>query len=362
MKILITAPNLDEKRHVSGISTVVRQIVARGAFDYEHFSAGRTDGERARARWAAQQSALPVEFYRRLRSGKFDVAHINTALNPLSIVRDYALTRAARAARVPVLLHVHGGKYLAADFDRNWLRRVAERMLASAETIVVLSELEKNILARRGQNERVKVLENAVAAADYAAANAANKPRSARKTIVFLGRLHESKGLREIVAATRVLKDEGFCFNFECYGAGAERDFFVGAMREILGDRFHFGGVVSGAEKVRVLAASDIFVLPSRYGEGLPMAMLEAMAAGCTIVASEMASVGAVVRDGENGFLVEPGNAAALAEKLKSILAGEIDAQTIGKNARATVAARFDLPDYIAKLERIYREIAERTI
>ena len=57
-----------------------------------------------------------------------------------------------------------------------------------------------------------------------------------------------------------------------------------------------------------------IFVLPSRYGEGLPMAMLEAMAAGCVVVAADAGSVTAVVTDGENGYVVEPKNTAQLAE------------------------------------------------
>jgi hypothetical protein len=113
MKILITAPSLDENRNVSGISTVVRQIVERGTFDYEHFTAGRADGETANARWILKQISLPFRFFQRLKSGKFDAVHVNTAFNALSIARDYALTKAAKAANVPVLLHVHGGKFLA---------------------------------------------------------------------------------------------------------------------------------------------------------------------------------------------------------------------------------------------------------
>lgn len=367
MKILITAPSLDENRNVSGISTVARQIIERGNSEYEHFNAGRADGERAGAKWFLKQALLPIHFFRLLKRGEFDVAHINTAFTSLSITRDYALLQAAKIAGRPVLLHVHGGKFLAEDFDKNWLRQIAERMLGAADAVVVLSEIEKGILEKRGIRRSVKVLENAVAIEDYAEIKKNNKfdaikSDSAEKTIIFLGRLHESKGLNEIVEAARVLKSDGFCFKFKCFGAGDRQDFFVAEMTAVLGDKFHFGGVITGEEKLRALINSDVFVLPSRYGEGLPMAMLEAMAAGCTVVASEMASVGAVVRDGENGFTIEPGSAAQLIKKLKMILADRIDAETIGKNARATIAAKFNLRDYIEKLEKLYAEIAIRKI
>jgi glycosyltransferase involved in cell wall biosynthesis len=358
MKILITAPSLDENRNVSGISTVVRQIVERGTFDYEHFTAGRADGEKANARWMGKQISLPFRFFQRLKKGKFDAVHVNTAFNALSIARDYSLTKAAKAAGVPVLLHVHGGKFLAEDFDKEWLRQIAERMLASVDAIVVLSEIEKNILEKRGVKRSVEVLENAVAVEDYAPNKKNIEFSAAEKTIIFLGRLHESKGLNEIVEAAGILQNRKFRFNFKCFGAGDLQDFFVREMTRILSDKFHFGGVVAGEEKIRALSESDIFVLPSRYGEGLPMAMLEAMASGCVVVASEMASIGAVVQNNVNGFTIEPGSVAQLVEKLKMILSGEIDAETIAKNARATIAVKFNLSDYIEKLEKIYTRTA----
>ncbi len=357
MRILITAPSLDETVNVSGISTVVRQIIENGTHRYEHFTAGRTDGEPANASWIAKQIRLPFHFYRRLKNGKFAVAHINTALNPLSIARDYAFVKAAKFARTPILLHVHGGKFLAREFENKTLARLAEKMLDAANAILVLSELEKEIVEKRWQKlkskAKVKVLENAVAIDETNEI----KRSGEKKTIIFLGRFHESKGLHEIVEACRRLKNENLQFRFKAFGAGDLQNFFVGEMTKILGDDFYFGGVIAGKEKQKELAASDVFLLPSRYGEGLPMAMLEAMAAKCVVVASKMASIGAVVENNVNGLTVEPQNVAQIIEKLKLILSGEIDAKMIGENARRTIAEKYNLPGYIVKLEKIYAEI-----
>jgi glycosyltransferase involved in cell wall biosynthesis len=355
VKVLITAPSLDEKQNVSGISTVARQIIERGTFEYRHFEAGRRDGERAGANWIWKQIVSVRRFRRAAR--QVDIVHINTNFNPLAIVRDAAYAATAHSVKIPFVMHVHGGRYLAEEFHSGWLKKIAEKMLRAADAVVVLSELEKKIVENRWRNLSVRVLENAVAIDEAIAA----KRKTGEKTLIFLGRMHESKGLDEIVEACRRLKDENFEFRFNAFGAGERKDFFVAEMTKVLGEKFHYGGIVAGAEKWRELAKADIFLLPSRYGEGLPVAMLEAMAAGCVVIVSEMASTGAVIKDGANGFLVEPRNVAQMVKKLRLLLSGKIDSESLRKNARATIKAKFDLSDYIKRLENIYLEILDET-
>lgn len=358
MKVLVTAPSLDENKNVSGISTLVRQIIKGGAAEFYHFRAGKTDGEKTGADWFLQQILLVPRFLQTVRRERIDLVHLNTTLTPLAIARDFALATAARLARRPVLLHLHGGRFLMNEFESRALALMTEKMFRLASVVVVLSEHEKESLINRWRDLNVRILPNAVATAEIPNAERDSKDE---KTIVFLGRLHESKGLHEIIEACRVLKSEDFDFQFNCFGAGALEDFFVREMSRVLGDKFYFGGVAAGAEKWRRLAASDIFLLPSRYGEGLPMAMLEAMAAGCVVVASDVASVRAVIRDGENGFTVEPYSAAQVVEKLKILLSGEADWESLREKARATVVEKFAFDDYTVNLESIYAEISSLT-
>ena len=348
LKILITAPSLDETRHVSGISTVVRQIVEHGNFSYRHFEAGRSGGERKSIFWIAKQFALPFRFFMTIKREKIDVAHINTAFNPLSILRDFALVKAAKFAGIPIVLHIHGGRFLAQEFESLRLKNIAGRMLRASDEIIVLSNLEKKIIERRWQNLTVKALENAVEILE------SESEEKQKKSMIFLGRLTESKGLYEIIEAVRALKNENFDFTFKAFGAGEMQDFFTAEMTKVLGDAFKFGGVIAGKAKIEELKKADIFLLPSRYGEGLPMALLEAMAAKCVCVASEMASIGAVVKDGENGFLVAPQDVSALIIKLRMILSANTNFETLRENARKTVAEKFNLRDYIERLEKIY--------
>ncbi len=354
MKVLITAPSLDENKNVSGISTLARQIIEHGNQEFYHFQAGRKDSEKINLRWIFQQILLTPRFFWTLKREKIDLVHINTALVPLSIVRDAALIFAARIANRPILLHPNGGRFLMEDFTNRPLAWITEKMFRFSNKILVLSELEKTSLTNRWQNLDVRILPNAIAIDE---ASNAERPEKSEKTIVFLGRLHESKGLHEIIEACRILKNENYNFQFRCFGAGALKDFFVNEMTNILGDEFYFGGVISGAEKWNELGRSDIFLLPSRYGEGLPLAILEAMAARVVVVAADVASVRAVIEDGENGFLIEPYNTAQVVGKLKFLLSDEADWKSLRQNARKTVEEKFAIGGYVINLENLYREI-----
>lgn len=355
MKVLITAPSLDETRNVSGISTVVRQIIEYGESEFVHFKAGRQDGDENKALWLLRQIVLPLRFLQRIRSSSPDVVHINTAMTVLAVCRDAVLVRCARFAGKPVVLSLHGGKYLVEPFANRIYERIAGRMLRRSRRVVVLSEIERNLLVERWPELDIAVLPNAVPTDAAIERSGTNDP----PVIVFLGRMHESKGLSEIVEALEIMtaKDAGFLF--KAYGDGPMRDSFVIEMKRILGDSFEYGGIVTGEEKWKKLAAADIFVLPSRYGEGLPMAMLEAMATGCLVVASNNASITSVVNDSQNGHIVEPGNGRQLAEILLRLLSDREGWKPVQDAAVATVHDKFSIESYIAKLDSIYVDAAK---
>lgn len=350
MKILITAPSLDEKHNVSGISTIVRQIIQHGRSEFFHFTAGREDGERSGPKWLLNQAALPARFAMKAFNLKPDIVHINTALTDKSIIRDAALVMAARLIGRKVIVAVHGGKYLIEDFKNKRLQKITGKMLARAESVIVYSDFEKGHLVRRWPKLKIHTLANAIPL-ENARLKHRNNPVP---VVVFFGRMHESKGLHDLLEASISLAEHGFKFNIRAYGEGPLRDFFVYEMTEALGDRFQYGGVISGDEKWKVLGEADIFVLPSRYGEGLPMAMLEAMATGCVVIVGDVASVSTVINDGRNGYLVKPYDASGLASKLKVVLDDKLEWDTIRESAVATVKNKFEIKAYIDKLEKIY--------
>ena len=121
-------------------------------------------------------------------------------------------------------------------------------------------------------------------------------------------------------------------------------------------------GPVQGAAKVQLLHECDVFALPS-YQEALPMAILEAMAAGLPIVATRVGGIPELVVDGYNGFLITPGDTAGLAQRLM-ILAAEPGLRSLmGRRSREIAAREYDVTPYVERLVTLYESTVkmERT-
>ncbi len=353
LKILITSPSLSESENISGISAIVRDII-KNADDSEfiHFTAGRKDSEKGGIFWFLKQIFLPVRFLWKITREKVDIVHINTAFSTLSIVRDFFLTLTASFTGRPVLLHPNGGRFLLKEIPGSILHWIAGEMLQTADKVLVLGENEKNSLHGRWKNADIEILPNAVAVSEIDSF----KKTDGVKTVIFFGRIDKAKGLSEIIEACRILKEQGFPFRFKCYGTGADEEFFKSAMKKNLGEDFEFCGVAAGDAKRKALAEADIFLLPS-YFEGLPLSMLEAMAAKCAVVVTDVGSINTVIEDGVNGFLIEPIDTRAVFEKLKILISDDEITKVLQDNARRTIEEKFSIRDYVLKLQEIYREI-----
>lgn len=143
------------------------------------------------------------------------------------------------------------------------------------------------------------------------------------------------KGLEVALQATKKLAAEGHDVHLRCIGP-FETDAYRAAMVDLvaslgLEERVEFCGF---AEDVPLaLAQLDALVLPSLYGEGLPMVVLEAMAAALPVVATEVEGTPEAIRDGCEGLLAEPGCSDSLAEKIEQLVSGRVDWQEMAEKA-----------------------------
>lgn len=255
---------------------------------------------------------------------------------------------AAAIARVPArVFTVHGWAFKAhhglASRVYLWADR-AMRPLTTATICVAASELELGV--RMGTCSRAKsvVIRNAVDNRVTPATLDGDPPR-----ILAVGRLKEPKDFVTLARALSRL-DPG-TYTAAIAGDGPDRTAVAAeapAALELLGER---------TDVPELLTSADVFVLPS-LSEGMPMSILEAMAAGLPVVASRVGGVPELVIESETGLLVEPGDEKALASALQRLLEDRELRERMGAAGRERVQREFDL----AGFHREHLDLYERLL
>lgn len=251
----------------------------------------------------------------RLRAARYDVAHLHWVIPNAALV-----TGALWRAGVPQVVSLHGSDVFMAE-RVGFLGDLAARAFHRAGAVTACSgDLRRRAVALGAPGERTRTVPYGVDAALFAPRAPDPELRralgaQAGELLVFaFGRLVEKKGLRFLVeAAART--DHGCAFVIA--GDGSLREALEGQARAA-GARVHFTGALGREQIAAALAVADVVAVPSVIDsagnvDGLPNALLEALAAGAAVVASRVAGIPDVVEDGENGLLVPAGDGAALA-------------------------------------------------
>ena len=174
-----------------------------------------------------------------------------------------------------------------------------------------------------------------------------------RPVVLTLARLNLRKGIATLIEAAALVPDAAFVVA----GEGEDRPRFESMIRERgLGDRVRLLG--QRRDVPALLASSDAFVLPSAR-EGLPLSVLEAMAAGVPVIATAIPGTDEVVTDEQTGLLFPPGDAGALARCLRRLLGDRELAARLISTARARVQAEFSADGMARRVEMVYHELLE---
>lgn len=356
MKILITSPSLDTTQNVSGISSIVKNIITRGRNEYIHFELGSSDRDISISvlRKTIRSLKLFSKYRNTLKKHKPDLIHMNVPCNRLGIVREYAFFNLNKKSKIKILVHLHGGDFILKKpmFIYSYMLK---KILKGADSVIVLGENEKQALINNYKFNSTQILSNSVNVHDYKFKRL-EKGGDSLLQVLYLARIENNKGIREIIEAIKRLNQNGYKFKFVVCGEGEGRDKFVDACSQILGDDFIYKGVVFGEEKIEVIKESDILLLPS-YFEGLPMALLETMAAGVVPIATSVGSITNVVENNVNGLIISPHDSDALYEALSNLLSDKKLLNLLSENAPKQILKKYDIECYIDSLEKIYKQM-----
>jgi phosphatidylinositol alpha-mannosyltransferase len=282
----------------------------------------------------APDPSAAVRTIRSLRSENFDVVHVHEPLVP-----GPALTTLLFADHPMVGTFHRAGASRAYQFLKpatRWLgRRLDTRVAVSQDALDT---------ARDGIDGEFTVLFNGIDVERFA--NADPMPTEG-PTVLFFGRHEPRKGLGVLLEAVAALPDDVTVW---IVGQGPQTE---DLKARYAGDpRLQWLGRVDDAELARRLAGADVFCAPSLFGESFGVVLLEAMAAGTAIVASELPGYRAVARPDEHALLVPPEDVDALAKTLNELLADPM------RRAELVAAGRVRAEEYaMPKLAAAYAEI-----
>lgn len=284
---------------------------------------------------------------RLVRDHQPDVVHVHEPFSPgLSMA-------AALSADAPVVATFH------ACADRLWAYRVWAPLLRivarRCQHVIAVSEAAAALLGR-DLGLRADVRHNAVDVETFQAA--APLPLPSAPTVLFVGRLEPRKGLRVLMQALPALVARVPDVRVLVVGDGDERA-AIERLPASLRAHVRALGALRDSDLLRCYASADLLVAPALGRESFGIVLLEAMAAGLPVVASDIPGYRAVVRDGVDGVLVPSGDAARLAAALATVLTDRASAAALAASARLRAAA-FSWRETATPLEAIYDDLRLR--
>lgn len=240
---------------------------------------------------------------------------------------------AARALGIPIIVHYHLVNKEGTPTDR-----LARAGIAVSNYVKDNSEpeaLEKYVIYNPVDMERF---------AGGASRKIQLEIDAGKVVVTFLGQIRDFKGVQDFIAMARLVQSSEVIFLV----AGECRDprEFPGSyteknLREMIGgdERIRYVGYVDRVEDIYV--TSDIVVFPSRWQEPLGLIAIEAAACGKPVVGTRVGGIPEIIQDGVTGYLVEPGDVAALAESVERLVADPMLRHTFGEAGRKRVAEQF---------------------
>jgi len=175
--------------------------------------------------------------------------------------------------------------------------------------------------------------------------------------IIFVGDIDKVKGIFELMEAFKLLKSKYPHLHLILLGDGPDRQPVLNMISSGIDNaNVHLIGKIPHDDVYHWLRASDLFVLPT-YNEGLPNALLEAMACGLPVIATNVGGIPEVVRHGQNGILIEARNVNTLYQSIEKMLADPEIARNMGSSANRLIQQNFSWLNNAGKMMEIYKEL-----
>jgi len=247
-----------------------------------------------------------------------------------------------RIRGLPYFAWIRGGDYYFMKKTK-WKHWMIKRVLADTRVLVQTEQIADDVYSEFPEST-LTVLGNGIKIPEETATG---------DEIVFVGRLKEQKGVHVLLEATADLDE-----SIRIVGDGPDRPRLESLASQLDIDTT-FVGEIPPDEVTDHLLQAKLFVLPSIRGEGLPNAVLEAMAVGLPVVVTDTGGVADAVSNAETGFIVDPGDVDGLTERLGYLCDNDSERRAMGTRARQFVRENYGWTRICVQLENIYQSVID---
>jgi len=298
--------------------------------------------------------------YKRVHGSSYEVIHLNPSLNVASLLRDGLFMVVLRCCSCKkVFVTWHGWELRLAERLQHWPWKMFFRgVFGFSESMWLLSSSFSRQLCAMGIS-RSKI-QQFTTMFDGSIFHGHRRNRLDDEIrLLFLSRFEKEKGVYELLEAfNSVLQKEN---NVRLYlaGDGPEmRCMRAWVKTHKLDEKVIFTGYLREGDKVQALIDADMFVFPTYYGEGCPVSLLEAMAAGLPIITAPAGGIPDIFKDGTNGFLLQNVTSAAIASAVMKLLHDSALREKFGEHNRNEAWEKYEAKIVTRKFEEFYLELA----
>ncbi|HEY2925147.1 MAG TPA: glycosyltransferase family 4 protein [Candidatus Eisenbacteria bacterium] len=286
-----------------------------------------------------------------LERERFDILHVHCPVSPVLPLL------ALQIARQPIVGTFHST--VTSDLAFRLFRRALLPSYRRIDRTLAVSEAARSCVLRHFPGP-VDILPNGVNLDRFRPGlKRLERFDDGTPNILFVGRHDPRKGLPDLMAACAALARDSVRFRLIIVGDGRLRRRIEGMARGALEGRVHFEGRVSNENLPRYYASSDVFCSPARGGESFGIVLLEAMASGVPIVATNLPGYRSVLTPGSQGLAVPPRQPGALRQALETLLSRPDLRREMGARGIET-SRRYAWPSIAERLEEIYVSVAGR--
>jgi glycosyltransferase involved in cell wall biosynthesis len=293
-------------------------------------------------------SGIKTAFF--VSSNKIDIMHAQ------SRVAQVCCSLASSLTRIPYITTCHG--FFKPKFTRKVFKFWGRKVIAISEAVRahLVNDLKvaKNKIVLIYNGVDVKNFERYYTSQDKEAIRKEYKLEDS-PVVGIIARLSSVKGHEYLIRAAKFILAERSDIQFLIIGDGPEENKLKRLVKSLNIEKniFFHSSILDTA---RPLSIIDIFVMPS-ISEGLGLAILEAMASGLPVVASNVGGIYSLVLEGENGILVAPKNPQALKEAVLKLINDKKLCLQMGRKSREICGSKFSLDIFAEEVEKVYREI-----